>query len=322
MSLRNLRVAAAAIVWLMVAMLAPPLPAMTLSTNPLAPPAAGLILGFDADDEGSYLCSHGSATAVDVGQTFLAISPVTLNKVTLKVRAATDDTRGELVTLELGTFTDENDDEMNVVLRSETALLPQALLPGVTLYLTLDFEDVVLEAGRHYGFLLGFTGGGSVNDARLEVLHLGENAYAGGQAIALDGAVITSSMEDDLVFFLHGSAQVAGDVLLLHSGRFELEATWRDWNGNSGPGLPVALTPASGYFYFFDPSNIEVVIKVLDGCSEPFMHYWVFAAGMTNLEVTVTVRDTAAGEQQTYVNPLSRPFETILDVEAFATCDL
>ncbi len=52
------------------------------------------------------------------------------------------------------------------------------------------------------------------------------------------------------------------------------------------------------------------------------MHYWVFAAGMTNLEVTVIVRDTLAGEQQSYVNPLSRPFETILDIEAFATCDL
>ncbi len=172
-----------------------PVTAMTVTTSPLAPDAADTILAFDAATyQGGYLCSHGSATAVDVGQTFLSVAPATLDKITLKVRAASDDTRGELVTLKLGTFTDGRDEEMNEVLRAETAILPQALTPGVTLYLTFDFADLVLEAGRHYGFLLGFSGGGNVNNARLEVMHLGADAYGDGQAIMLEGAVIASAM--------------------------------------------------------------------------------------------------------------------------------
>ncbi len=77
MSFRTLRTAAAFAAWLMIAALVPRAAAMTLSTDLLAPPASGLILGFDAGEEGSYLCSHGSATAVDVGQTFLSVSPAT-----------------------------------------------------------------------------------------------------------------------------------------------------------------------------------------------------------------------------------------------------
>ncbi len=321
MSFRSIRMLAANL-WLMPAVLTSPAAAMTLTTSPLAPPASEVILGFDAADEGSYLCTHGSAVAVDVGQTFLAVSPMTLDKITLKVRAASDDTRGELVTLKLGTFTDETDAEMNEVLAAETALLPQALLPGVTLYLTFDLEDVVLEAGRHYGFLLGFTGGGNVNDARLEVLHLGEDAYAGGQAVTLEAAVQASAMEHDLAFFLHGSAGVAGTTLLLHSGRFEVEVAWENRFGGRGMAVPVAMTDAGGYFYFSHPDNVELVIKVLDACVDPYRHFWVFAAGLTDVEVTITVRDTAAMVERTYFNPMYQPFLPIQDTLAFATCDL
>ncbi len=321
MSFRTLTVALAAAAWLMTGVLTPPAAAMTLTTSPLAPPASEVILGFDAADEGSYLCTHGSAAAVDVGQTFLAASPTILDKITLKVRAATDDTRGELVTVKLGTFTDAADEEMNEVLAAETAVLPAALVPGVTLYLTLDLEDVSLEAGRYYGFLLGFTGGGNVNDARLDVLHLGEDAYGDGQAVALEGAVLSSSMEHDLAFFLHGSTQVAGNTLLLHSGRFEVEVAWENRYGGSGMAVPVALTDASGYFFFSHSDNVELVIKVLDACFDPYQHFWVFAAGLTDVEVAITVLDTVAMEERTYFSPLNQPFMPILDTAAFATCE-
>ncbi len=82
----------------------------------------------------------------------------------------------------------------------------------------------------------------------------------------------------------------------------------------------MALTPASGYFYFFDPTNVELVVKVLDACFDPYQHFWVFVAGLTNVEVTITVRDVVADEVRTYFNPLTRPFEPILDTTAFDTC--
>ena len=43
-----------------------------------------------------------------------------------------------------------------------------------------------------------------------------------------------------------------------------------DWQvpsqGTSGHGTASQLTGDSGYFWFFNAINIEVVVKVLDGC--------------------------------------------------------
>ena len=86
-------------------------------------------------------------------------------------------------------------------------------------------------------------------------------------------------------------------------GRFRATASWRKVDGATGEGTAVPITSDTGYFWFFSPENIEVVTKVLDGC---FVndHYWVFAGGLTNVEVTLAVTDTETGEVRTYLNPL------------------
>lgn len=43
-------------------------------------------------------------------------------------------------------------------------------------------------------------------------------------------------------------------------------------------------------------------------------------AGLTDVEVVVTVTDVATGETQAYVNPEGRAFPPIQDTSAFATC--
>ncbi len=56
----------------------------------------------------------------------------------------------------------------------------------------------------------------------------------------------------------------------------------RDWqksDGASGDGTGVKLTSDSGYFWFFNDANIELVVKVLDGCRIGNGAYWVFAGG-------------------------------------------
>jgi hypothetical protein len=67
------------------------------------------------------------------------------------------------------------------------------------------------------------------------------------------------------------------------------------------------------------PDNVEVVIKVLNGCPVNG-RYWVFAAGLTNVEIALTVTDTANGTAATYSNPAGSPFAPVQDVGAFATC--
>ena len=108
------------------------------------------------------------------------------------------------------------------------------------------------------------------------------------------------------------------DVLCL--GDFEVEVDWGAGNGRSGRGRAERLTAETGDFWFFDPANIELLVKVLDGCTFNG-HYWVFAAGLTNVEVAVTVRDLVSGLERRWTNPLGSVFEPILDSTAFATCD-
>lgn len=114
---------------------------------------------------------------------------------------------------------------------------------------------------------------------------------------------------------------VSPTTLCLNAGRFAVTATYRTSNGQSGNGTGVALTTDSGYFWFFSPANIEVVVKVLNACGLNPPRYWVFAAGLTNVEVHLNVTDTqTGGSPQAYTNPLNTPFAPIQDTDAFSTC--
>lgn len=108
-------------------------------------------------------------------------------------------------------------------------------------------------------------------------------------------------------------------ALVLADGRFRVTARWKESGGDSGFGQPFGLTSDTGTFWFFEEDNVEAVVKVLDACSFDD-HFWIFAAGLTNVEVELTVVDTLAQLEQTYVNPLGRPFEPIQDTASFATC--
>lgn len=111
------------------------------------------------------------------------------------------------------------------------------------------------------------------------------------------------------------------DLVFLNNARFQVSAEWATQDGQSGTGKASRLTDDTGYFTFFGNDNVELVVKVLDACDIPgFNHYWVFVAGLTNVEVTLTVTDTASGQTNTYFNPLGQAFLPIQDTGAFATC--
>ncbi len=111
--------------------------------------------------------------------------------------------------------------------------------------------------------------------------------------------------------------QTAGYV---RDGRFQISATWRT-SADHGVASFVPLTADSTSLTFFHPNNVEAVVKVLDGCTEPSQpRYWVFAAGLTNVEVDLTVLDTATGFGHAYKNPLGQAFAPILDTNALPSC--
>lgn len=108
-------------------------------------------------------------------------------------------------------------------------------------------------------------------------------------------------------------------TLCLSGGRFEVRVDWNAPNGDGGSAQSVRLTPDTGYFWFFNDANVEMVIKVLNACSFA-NRIWVFAGGLTNVRTVISVRDTERGGTRTYVNPQNTPFQPIQDVQAFATC--
>ena len=110
------------------------------------------------------------------------------------------------------------------------------------------------------------------------------------------------------------------EELCVRNGRFRVMAQWRDPSGNEGLGQFVWLSNDSGYFWFFDQENIEGVVKVLDACSPAFDRYWVFAAGLTDLDVTLWVVDSLQQATRVYSNTGGRAFQPIQDTDAFDTC--
>ena len=86
--------------------------------------------------------------------------------------------------------------------------------------------------------------------------------------------------------------------------------------GLSRLGFAQPMTRDSAAFSFFDRENIELNVKVLDGCSVNG-HYWVFAAGMTDVGVELQVHDLDSGTLVSYSNPEGIVFRSVRDTEAF-----
>jgi photosystem II stability/assembly factor-like uncharacterized protein len=116
-----------------------------------------------------------------------------------------------------------------------------------------------------------------------------------------------------------GRSACASDArtLCLNDSRFSATADFRATpEGPSTPARAVPLTNDTGSFWFFDPSNIELVVKVLNGCSVND-DYWAFAGGLTNVGVELKVSDTLTGAFKTYSSPAGAAFPPIQDSSAF-----
>jgi hypothetical protein len=94
-------------------------------------------------------------------------------------------------------------------------------------------------------------------------------------------------------------------------------------NGFEGPGRAIALSSLGigrgGLFWFFDSSNPELLIKVLNGCGVTG-HHWVFWSAGTTVGMVIRVEDTLTGRVKSYTNPDQTQAAPVTDTGAF-TCD-
>jgi len=95
------------------------------------------------------------------------------------------------------------------------------------------------------------------------------------------------------------SACSSATSLCLGASRFTVTVAWNTTDGRSGQGQAIPLSDDTGYFWFFNSANVELVVKVLDGRAFGG-HFWVFYGALSDVHYVITVTDTTNGAHRTY----------------------
>lgn len=91
--------------------------------------------------------------------------------------------------------------------------------------------------------------------------------------------------------------------MCLLNDRFEVKMQWRNqFDGSSGRGIPTRLSNLTGAFAFTSRANLETLVKVLQFPDR----FLVMFGALSNLEYTLTLRDTITGATEVYQNPAGR----------------
>jgi len=114
-----------------------------------------------------------------------------------------------------------------------------------------------------------------------------------------------------------GCTGTATDLCLL-SGRFRVSVAWKNPydGGTTGVGTAIPRTNETGLYWFFASSNIELMIKILDGRAANG-HFWVFYGALSDVEYTITITDVQTSTTKTYFNP-GKTLGSKADITAFA----
>lgn len=96
------------------------------------------------------------------------------------------------------------------------------------------------------------------------------------------------------------SPMVVGDEFRLLEGRFAVSVDWSaSRTGDSGIGIPVPISDQSGYFWFFSPTGVDLMVKFVDARSTD-ARFWLYAGPLTDVEYMLTVTDLATGVERIY----------------------
>ena len=204
---------------------------------------------------------------------------------------------------------------------------PNPSLSGQAVTLTATVLPVIAGSGTPTGsvrFLDGTTLLGSVSLS-------GSTAVLSTSSLTVGSHSITAAYQGDAHFggsvssavnqqvgSLGGCSSSDPTLLCVQGARFRVQVAWKNQfaSGATGVGTAVAVTPDSGYFWFFSASNVELIVKVLDG-RQINGSFWFLYGALSNVEYTITVTDTVKGVQKTYHNPPGT-LASVADTTAFA----
>lgn len=152
-----------------------------------------------------------------------------------------------------------------------------------------------------------------------------DGCATGATSNILDGALATSYPLLAPYIGTSGPACIRdADTACLLNGKFKVEVEWETAT-NTGTGKVMyfggerAESDESAFFWFFNASNFEMGVKMVDACVDPFQRYWAFVSGLTSQRYVVRVTKMSTLEQVTYINELNHLPTTEGDIDAF-TC--
>ena len=97
-----------------------------------------------------------------------------------------------------------------------------------------------------------------------------------------------------------GACAADHDTLCLLGGRYKVEVAWTNRRtGESGTGKMIPSSDNTGFVWFFDPGNVELAVKVLDGTAQNGKR-WVFYGSLSDVQFQVRVTDTQTGKVRIY----------------------
>ncbi|HMB52832.1 MAG TPA: fibronectin type III domain-containing protein, partial [Thermoanaerobaculia bacterium] len=103
-----------------------------------------------------------------------------------------------------------------------------------------------------------------------------------------------------------GPCTADGATLCLLDDRFAVTTAWRNprapFNFGTGAAKAAAGSERTGLFTFFNPANVELAVKMIDGRGVNGA-FWHFFGALSDVEYWVTVRDGVDGTSRTYHNP-------------------
>jgi hypothetical protein len=121
------------------------------------------------------------------------------------------------------------------------------------------------------------------------------------------GSLVALPLAAPAVTYAAAGTCVEDDTTVcLLDGRFMVQVSWINQHagGTTGVGHKAQEPEESdrtGYFWFFNQANIELVVKALDGRSANGF-YWFFYGSLSDVEYHVTVTDTTSNESRVYSN--------------------
>jgi hypothetical protein len=112
------------------------------------------------------------------------------------------------------------------------------------------------------------------------------------------------------------------DTACLLNGEFKVEVTWQTATGSGQAQVMYfnaerAENIESAFFWFFNPTNFEMGVKMVNACVPPYNRFWAFVSGLTSQGYTVVITKMSSGAIQTYSNAVDEIPTTDADTDAF-----